>query len=103
MKKELVPLHGIVIHKISPFEQKAMPHFWSRIFPNTLRRISGSVWRFLLQFVIAATVIYTIDDMHAKTFRKDPAMYVNDGDDDEELNGAPIEGSTNAEAQKTEE
>lgn len=42
---ELAKVRGIVIHKISPFEQKAFAGAISKGFPNTLRRISNSVFR----------------------------------------------------------
>lgn len=42
---ELAKVRGIVVHKISPFEQKAFAGAISKGFPNTLRRVSNSVFR----------------------------------------------------------
>lgn len=42
---ELAKVRGIVVHKISPFEQKAFAGAISKGVPNTLRRISNSVFR----------------------------------------------------------
>lgn len=42
---ELAKVRGIVVHKISPFEQKAFAGAISKGVPNTLRRVSNSVFR----------------------------------------------------------
>jgi ubiquinol-cytochrome c reductase subunit 8 len=42
---ELAKVRGIVIHKISPFEQKAFAGVISKGVPNTFRRFSSQVFR----------------------------------------------------------
>lgn len=41
---ELAKIRGIVIHKISPYEQKAFAGAISKGFPNTIRRIRGQIF-----------------------------------------------------------
>lgn len=41
---ELAKVHGIVIHKISPFEQKAFAGVLSKGIPNTFRRFREKVF-----------------------------------------------------------
>jgi ubiquinol-cytochrome c reductase subunit 8 len=42
---ELAKVRGIVVHKISPFEQKAFAGAISKGVPNTLRRMSAQIFR----------------------------------------------------------
>jgi hypothetical protein len=42
---ELAKLRGIVIHKISPYEQKAFAGAISNGVPNTFRRMSAQLFR----------------------------------------------------------
>lgn len=42
---ELAKVRGIVVHKISPFEQRAFAGVVEKGIPNTLRRMRGSIFR----------------------------------------------------------
>lgn len=42
---ELAKVRGIVVHKISPFEQRAFAGVVSKGIPNTFRRFRANVFR----------------------------------------------------------
>lgn len=54
---ELAKVRGIVVHKISPFEQRAFAGVVSKGIPNTLRRMRGSLFRVVpRKFLISSFV-----------------------------------------------
>lgn len=93
---ELATVRGIVIHKISPFEQKAFAGVISKGVPNTFRRIRGNVltvvprklphlaWAqptlksSLLAFIVGYCFYSYVESLHDSYLRKNPAEFAND-------------------------
>lgn len=95
---ELAKIRGIVIHKISPYEQKAFAGAISNGVPNTFRRVSAQLFRVaprksffivyasqlsvkLLIFLafIAGYLFYSyVESLHDSYLRKNPKDYEND-------------------------
>lgn len=75
---ELYRVCGIVTYKISPFEQKAFAGFFKKGIPNTFRRISENIFRVAPPFILTAIVYRQVEDMHAKSLRKNPDDYICD-------------------------
>lgn len=78
MHKEPIKVQGIVVHKISPFEQRAFPNFFKTAIPNTFRRIRSNVFRILPAFVVGTMVYYSVEELYEQYQRKDPKLYEND-------------------------
>ncbi|CAO1393120.1 unnamed protein product [Diamesa tonsa] len=75
---ELAKVRGIVVHKISPFEQKAFAGAISKGFPNTLRRVSNSVFRIVPPFIAGYLVYAYVEKLHNAYLRKNPAEFADD-------------------------
>ncbi|CRK91676.1 CLUMA_CG005325, isoform A [Clunio marinus] len=75
---ELAKVNGIVIHKISPFEQKAFAGFISKGVPNTFRRFRSQVFRVAPPFIVGYLVYDYVENLHASYLRKNPADFEND-------------------------
>lgn len=96
---ELAKVNGIVIHKISPFEQRAFAGVLSKGIPNTFRRFRGQVFRVtprklfalyvahyqklifsrsFLAFIIGYLFYNYVEGLHDSYLRKNPADFAND-------------------------
>ncbi|XP_028565626.1 cytochrome b-c1 complex subunit 8 [Podarcis muralis] len=68
----------VITYSLSPFEQRAFPHFFSKGILNVWRRFSTQVFRVVPPFV-AAYVIYSWGtEEFERLKRKNPADYEND-------------------------
>ncbi|XP_022914600.1 cytochrome b-c1 complex subunit 8 [Onthophagus taurus] len=75
---ELYKLRGIIMYRLSPFEQKAFAKLVSHAIPNTVRRITDSVLYVVPPFVLGYLVYNYGETTHEKLKRKNPADYEND-------------------------
>ncbi|KAK1343289.1 hypothetical protein QTO34_016067 [Cnephaeus nilssonii] len=74
---KLTRVRHVITYSLSPFEQRAFPHYFSKGVPNMLRRIQASVLRVVPPFV-AFYLLYTWGtEEFEKSRRKNPATYEN--------------------------
>ncbi|XP_036279775.1 cytochrome b-c1 complex subunit 8 [Pipistrellus kuhlii] len=74
----LTRVRHVITYSLSPFEQRAFPHYFSHGVPNVLRRIQASILRVVPPFV-GFYLIYTWGtEEFEKSRRKNPATYEND-------------------------
>uniref|UniRef100_A0A671FVM1 Cytochrome b-c1 complex subunit 8 n=2 Tax=Rhinolophus ferrumequinum TaxID=59479 RepID=A0A671FVM1_RHIFE len=74
----LTRVRHVITYSLSPFEQRAFPHYFTKGIPNVLRRIQASILRSAPPFV-AFYLLYTWGTQEfEKSKRKDPAIYEND-------------------------
>ncbi|XP_036906372.1 uncharacterized protein LOC118990099 isoform X2 [Sturnira hondurensis] len=75
---KLSRVRHVISYSLSPFEQQAFPHYFSKGVPNVLRRIQATILRAAPPFV-AFYLIYTWGTQEfERSRRKDPAAYEND-------------------------
>ncbi|XP_006923205.2 cytochrome b-c1 complex subunit 8 [Pteropus alecto] len=75
---KLSRVRHVITYSLSPFEQRAFPHYFSKGIPNMLRRIQASILRSAPPFV-AFYLVYTWGtEEFEKSKRKNPAAYEND-------------------------
>ncbi|XP_012886367.1 PREDICTED: cytochrome b-c1 complex subunit 8 [Dipodomys ordii] len=68
----------VISYSLSPFEQRAFPHYFSKGIPNMLRRVKDSLLRVAPPFV-GVYLIYTWGNHEfERSKRKNPATYEND-------------------------
>lgn len=75
---ELMKIRGIVVHKISPYEQKAFAGALSKGVPNTFRRISAQFFRVVPPFIVGYFFYSYIEGLHHGYLRKNPKDFEND-------------------------
>lgn len=95
---ELAKVNGIVIHKISPFEQRAFAGVISKGVPNTFRRCRAQAFRvvprklmitgnyrqklinvsYLSAFILGYVAYSYVESLHNAYLRKNPADFAND-------------------------
>ena len=71
-------VQGIVIHKISPFEQRAFAGAVTKGFPNTMRRMRLSIIRAWLPLMSGVILIDYVENLYTKLNRKDQSLFDND-------------------------
>lgn len=71
-------VRGIVVHKISPYEQKSFAGAITNGVPNTLRRINSQIFRVLPPFIFGYFVYHYVEDLHESYLRKNPKDFEND-------------------------
>ncbi|XP_006889904.1 PREDICTED: cytochrome b-c1 complex subunit 8-like [Elephantulus edwardii] len=74
----LVQMQHVITYSLSPFEQRAFPHCFSKWIPNMLRRTWASMMRVLPPFVVFYLVYTWGNEEFKKSKRKNPAVYEND-------------------------
>nr|XP_045247887.1 cytochrome b-c1 complex subunit 8-like [Macaca fascicularis] len=68
----------VISYSLSPFEQRALPHYFTKGIPNVLRRTQEPFLRIMPPF-IAFYLIYTWGTQEFKRSKgKNPAAYEND-------------------------
>ncbi|XP_053319321.1 cytochrome b-c1 complex subunit 8 [Spea bombifrons] len=75
---DLAKVRHIITYSLSPFEQRAFPHFFSKGIPNVWRRFSSQVLKVAPPFVLAYVTYTTGNQMYADNKKKDPSLYEND-------------------------
>ncbi|XP_036762940.1 cytochrome b-c1 complex subunit 8 [Manis pentadactyla] len=74
----LTRMRHVITYSLSPFEQRAFPHYFTRGIPNMLRRTRACILRVAPPFV-AFYLLYTWGtEEFEKSKRKNPAAYEND-------------------------
>ncbi|XP_032192638.1 cytochrome b-c1 complex subunit 8 [Mustela erminea] len=74
----LTRMRHVITYSLSPFEQRAFPHYFSKGIPNVLRRTRACALRVVPPFV-AFYLVYTWGTQEfEKSKRKNPAAYEND-------------------------
>ncbi|XP_006891350.1 PREDICTED: cytochrome b-c1 complex subunit 8-like [Elephantulus edwardii] len=76
--RNLVRMRHVITYSLSPFEQRAFPHYFSKEIPNVLRRTQASMMRVLPPFVVFYLVYTWGNEEFEKSKRKNPAAYEND-------------------------
>ncbi|XP_004586458.1 cytochrome b-c1 complex subunit 8 [Ochotona princeps] len=74
----LTRVRHVISYSLSPFEQRAFPHFFSKGIPNVLRRARASVLRVVPPFVVFYLVYTWGNEEFAKSKRKNPADFEHD-------------------------
>ncbi|XP_045684380.1 cytochrome b-c1 complex subunit 8 isoform X1 [Phyllostomus hastatus] len=75
---KLSRVRHVISYSLSPFEQQAFPHYFSKGVPNMLRRIQATILRAAPPFV-AFYLLYTWGTQEfERSRRKNPAAYEND-------------------------
>nr|ACH56927.1 ubiquinol cytochrome c reductase subunit QCR8 [Simulium vittatum] len=75
---ELAKVRGIVVHKLSPFEQRAFAHAVSHGIPNIFRRIRSNIFRVAPPLIIGYLIYDQVERTHTAYGRKNPAEFAND-------------------------
>lgn len=75
---ELYKLRGIIMYRISPFEQRAFALAISKGVPNVFRRIREEMFYVLPPFMIGYIAYDLLTKKHKQLMRKNPADYEND-------------------------
>ncbi|CAH1103893.1 unnamed protein product [Psylliodes chrysocephalus] len=75
---QLHRLRGIVVFKLSHFEQKAFAGIISHGFPNTLRRILDQIPYVVPPLGLAYIIYDQTEKEHHRLMLKNPADYEND-------------------------
>lgn len=74
----LIKARGLVIHTLSPFEQRAFAGVISKGIPNMLRRIREEFFYVVPPFIMGYAVVNYMEARHIQLNRKDPKDYEND-------------------------
>ncbi|XP_075397653.1 cytochrome b-c1 complex subunit 8 [Tenrec ecaudatus] len=74
----LTRMRHVITYGLSPFEQRAFPHYFSKGIPNVLRRMRASMLRVVPPFVVVYLVYTWGNEEFEKSKRKNPATYEND-------------------------
>ncbi|KAA0201614.1 hypothetical protein HAZT_HAZT010957 [Hyalella azteca] len=75
---ELAHVRGIVKYSLSPFEQRPYANFFSKLLPNTIRRIRAQFFYVFPPFALGYYVYYTVEREHDRLLRKNPADYADE-------------------------
>ncbi|KAK5643270.1 hypothetical protein RI129_007115 [Pyrocoelia pectoralis] len=75
---ELYKLRGIIMYRLSPFEQRAFANAISKGVPNVFRRIREEIFYVLPPFVVGYLTYDVLTKKHHQLMRKNPADYEND-------------------------
>ncbi|XP_069100830.1 cytochrome b-c1 complex subunit 8 [Pleurodeles waltl] len=75
---DLAKIRHIITYTLSPFEQKAFPHYFSKGIPNTWRRFRGQVFRVVPPFILMYLTYSWGNQEFAKNGRKDLSLYEKD-------------------------
>jgi ubiquinol-cytochrome c reductase subunit 8 len=75
---ELAKVRGIVVHKISPYEQRAFAGALSKGVPNTMRRIRSQIFRVAPPFIVSYFFYNWVEALHTSYHRKNPADFADD-------------------------
>ncbi|XDB52046.1 hypothetical protein AB1E18_005596 [Capra hircus] len=74
----LTRVRHVITYSLSPFEQRAFPHYFSKGIPNVLRRTRACILRVAPPFVVFYLVYTWGTQEFEKSKRKNPAAYEND-------------------------
>ncbi|KAF7483030.1 cytochrome b-c1 complex subunit 8 [Marmota monax] len=74
----LARMRHVITYSLSPFEQRAFPHYFTKGIPNVLRRTQASILRVVPPFVVFYLVYTWGNQEFEKSKRKNPAAYEND-------------------------
>ncbi|XP_043443671.1 cytochrome b-c1 complex subunit 8 [Prionailurus bengalensis] len=77
----LTRMRHVITYSLSPFEQRAFPHYFSKGIPNVLRRTRACILRVLPRECLGRGfyLVYTWGTQEfEKSKRKNPAAYEND-------------------------
>ncbi|XP_052499953.1 cytochrome b-c1 complex subunit 8 [Budorcas taxicolor] len=74
----LTRVRHVITYSLSPFEQRAFPHYFSKGIPNVLRRTRACILRAAPPFVVFYLVYTWGTQEFEKSKRKNPAAYEND-------------------------
>jgi len=75
---QLAKIRGLVYYKLSPFEQKAFAGFFTKGFPNLVRRIREQIFVVVPPFIGAYIIYDQAEKEHKRQMRKNPEDYAND-------------------------
>ncbi|KAH6935850.1 hypothetical protein HPB50_010813 [Hyalomma asiaticum] len=74
----LYKLRGIVMYRLSPYEQRAFAGLFKQGIPNVIRRTKDQVLYVLPPFFVTYLFYDWGVREHAKSMRKNPADFAND-------------------------
>ncbi|XP_060783585.1 cytochrome b-c1 complex subunit 8 [Neoarius graeffei] len=72
---DLAKIRHIITYSISPFEQRAFPHYFSKGIPNVWRRFSSSVFRVAPPMVLMYLTYTWGNHVHEQSKRKNAADF----------------------------
>uniref|UniRef100_A0A336LYN2 Cytochrome b-c1 complex subunit 8 n=1 Tax=Culicoides sonorensis TaxID=179676 RepID=A0A336LYN2_CULSO len=74
----LTKAKGLVVHTLSPFEQRAFAGAISKGIPNLFRRFREEVFYVVPPFVLGYAVYQWVEATHNSYIRKNPKDFEND-------------------------
>ncbi|XP_037569541.1 cytochrome b-c1 complex subunit 8-like [Dermacentor silvarum] len=74
----LYKLRGIVMYRLSPYEQRAFAGLFKQGIPNVFRRTKDQIFYVLPPFVLTYLVYDWGEREYKKATRKNPADFAND-------------------------
>ncbi|KAM9309017.1 cytochrome b-c1 complex subunit 8 isoform 1-T2 [Pholidichthys leucotaenia] len=74
----LAKVRHVITYTLSPFEQRALPNYFSNGIPNLWRRFTGSFFRVGPPFFLGYVTYTWGTKEHELSKRKNPADYEND-------------------------
>uniref|UniRef100_A0A023GEA3 Cytochrome b-c1 complex subunit 8 n=1 Tax=Amblyomma triste TaxID=251400 RepID=A0A023GEA3_AMBTT len=74
----LYKLRGIVMYRLSPYEQRAFAGLFKQGIPNTFRRTMDQFPYVVPPFVVGYLIYDWAEREHKKSMRKNPADFAND-------------------------
>ncbi|XP_008325617.1 cytochrome b-c1 complex subunit 8 isoform X2 [Cynoglossus semilaevis] len=75
---DLAKVRHVITYSISPFEQRAFPHYFSKGLPNVWRRFRSSVFKIGPPMMAVLLTYYWGNFIHEKNKKKNLADYEND-------------------------
>ncbi|XP_048367406.1 cytochrome b-c1 complex subunit 8 [Sphaerodactylus townsendi] len=68
-------MRHVITYSLSPFEQKAFPHYFSKGIPNVWRRFSSQFFRVAPPFIVGYVIYSWGTEDFERRKRKNPADY----------------------------
>ncbi|KAK3536180.1 hypothetical protein QTP70_034273 [Hemibagrus guttatus] len=75
---DLAKIRHIITYSISPFEQRAFPHYFSKGIPNVWRRFSSSIFKVAPPMVLMYLTYTWGNHVHEQSKRKNAVDFEND-------------------------
>lgn len=74
----LTKARGLVVHTLSPFEQRAFAGAISKGIPNLFRRMREEVFYVVPPFILGYAAYNYVESLHTSYTRKNPKDFEND-------------------------
>jgi len=75
---KITHFRGVVIHHISPFEQRVFAGWISKGFPNTIARARTQLFRIGIPALLGLMLYNWMENAHERGIRKQPQFYIDE-------------------------